>query len=333
MSEIQEFRRIINAAESVIRNREREWKDHARSIVSTARGASVDEVVKYACARVATAAQKLSVPQNALAAETVPFYSALFSWGRDGFPHFSLSPDFFHAVAQTDFGDPSDEPLYMPFDAFTISFPKVDFFLGASKAFIYKLPKVSLIPGVIGGAPSFEVEWKLYRATLMTDDPCFTQWTVGLTRKQLVESQEVLNQPTDNPGTRPVNPEETPALTRLRTLLANVMSYVEAAGPLPTKPRVKNAPAAAVELTHPEQRIYDVGRTVKLDARIREALTHSGGNAGKWKIAQRFIVRGHWRNQAYGENLALRKRLWIEPFWKGGEDVKDVLERNYEVRT
>ena len=42
-----------------------------------------------------------------------------------------------------------------------------------------------------------------------------------------------------------------------------------------------------------------------------------------------FIVRGFYRNQAYGPGLKLRRRQWIPPFVKGPKDkplrVKDTV--------
>lgn len=47
--------------------------------------------------------------------------------------------------------------------------------------------------------------------------------------------------------------------------------------------------------------------------------------------SKRFIVRGHWRNQAHGEGMADRKLIWIQPYWKGPE-MADVVGRPYVVR-
>lgn len=38
-------------------------------------------------------------------------------------------------------------------------------------------------------------------------------------------------------------------------------------------------------------------------------------------LYHRFIVRGHWRNQAYGTNRALRRRTYILPYVKGPQDA------------
>jgi len=49
------------------------------------------------------------------------------------------------------------------------------------------------------------------------------------------------------------------------------------------------------------------------------------------KIDKRFVVRGHWRNQPYGEGGKLRKLLWIKPFWKGPE-LSEIVKKKYSVK-
>jgi len=45
----------------------------------------------------------------------------------------------------------------------------------------------------------------------------------------------------------------------------------------------------------------------------------------------RFIVRGHWRNQACGEKLASHKLIWIKPFWKG-PDMSEIVSKPYVIK-
>lgn len=55
---------------------------------------------------------------------------------------------------------------------------------------------------------------------------------------------------------------------------------------------------------------------------------HKGGG-GAPKV--QFFVRGHWRNQAHGPRMSLRKQMRIEGYWKGPEHG-NVLLRNYKVK-
>jgi hypothetical protein len=48
-------------------------------------------------------------------------------------------------------------------------------------------------------------------------------------------------------------------------------------------------------------------------------------------IMKRFMVRGHWRHQAYGRGLSERKLIWIHPHWKGPKDISEVINKHYIV--
>jgi hypothetical protein len=48
------------------------------------------------------------------------------------------------------------------------------------------------------------------------------------------------------------------------------------------------------------------------------------------EYAVRFIVRGHWRNQACGPGLSERRLVWIKPYYKGPE-MADLVNRPYKV--
>lgn len=47
-------------------------------------------------------------------------------------------------------------------------------------------------------------------------------------------------------------------------------------------------------------------------------------------LTKRFLVRGHWRQQAYGEGFQKHKLIFIAPFWKGPEDG-ELIEKVYTV--
>lgn len=70
----------------------------------------------------------------------------------------------------------------------------------------------------------------------------------------------------------------------------------------------------------PEQRVFVIGRPIKLDCRgtLRDYL--EGRSKKSFKITTQFLVHGHWRWQPWGPKNSLRRRQWIEPYWKGPED-------------
>jgi hypothetical protein len=68
----------------------------------------------------------------------------------------------------------------------------------------------------------------------------------------------------------------------------------------------------------PEQRVFQLGRPIQVDC--RQALhEYLEGRRSSSEITVQFLVRGHWRWQAHGPKHSLRRRQWIEPFWKGNE--------------
>ena len=65
----------------------------------------------------------------------------------------------------------------------------------------------------------------------------------------------------------------------------------------------------------PEHPVFTVGGTYVIDKR----LTEGTGLATGRHLNVRFIVAGHWRQQACGQGRAQRKLTWIAPYWKGPE--------------
>jgi hypothetical protein len=68
-------------------------------------------------------------------------------------------------------------------------------------------------------------------------------------------------------------------------------------------------------------RLFTVGRTVKINPELRRIVSEGRGEP-LWRLEHRCIVRGHWRNQAHGPGMTERKKIWIEPFWRGPEGAE-----------
>jgi hypothetical protein len=70
-----------------------------------------------------------------------------------------------------------------------------------------------------------------------------------------------------------------------------------------------------------------IGRKIgaELDPNITRATTSE-----ERKLTKRCIVRGHFKMQVHGEKRALRKRVWIKPYWKG-ESWEEVVARVQKV--
>lgn len=59
-----------------------------------------------------------------------------------------------------------------------------------------------------------------------------------------------------------------------------------------------------------------IGRTYRMRRLGKQEYQggHHASPRGHW-------VSGYWREQAYGPKFTLRRTLWIDPFWKGGEEL------------
>jgi hypothetical protein len=78
--------------------------------------------------------------------------------------------------------------------------------------------------------------------------------------------------------------------------------------------------------------IRKYGTKIVIDRRIEEEQLLAGQvrRSGK-KYVSRFMVRGHWRNQACGEGMKDHKLLFIQPYWKGPKDGAELV-RDYFVK-
>lgn len=80
----------------------------------------------------------------------------------------------------------------------------------------------------------------------------------------------------------------------------------------------------------PAHRLVIVGQPIKIDCREAvETFIRSGRGSGGKKSGLpqvQWIVRGHWRQQAYGVGRLGRKRIWIMPHWAGKADAP-ILSR------
>jgi hypothetical protein len=126
-----------------------------------------------------------------------------------------------------------------------------------------------------------------------------------------------------------VDPEDERTYSLVQRLILNIclaMSH-----PDNVKPLGKSSKLAPSEIRrHPEPlvRTYQVGKPIKLDCRsaIHDFVT---GKRRSGPVVQ-VLVRGHWKSQPHGPKRAYRKRIWIEPYWRGPEDAP-ILTRPHEL--
>lgn len=105
---------------------------------------------------------------------------------------------------------------------------------------------------------------------------------------------------------------------------------------LSAEPHICEAKPANPDMAHPLPQRFDPEiRKVKMLV-LRENLHRPGGSADddervRREYSHRFIVRGSWRNQAYGPNHSLRRRQWIPPFVKGPADKPLICKETVRI--
>jgi hypothetical protein len=107
-------------------------------------------------------------------------------------------------------------------------------------------------------------------------------------------------------------PDDIAAMMRTIKFIFNVVllithkpELIEAARLLK---RVNKGPGKPIEYWLP----HVIGRTFKLRYEHHEGSGTHASPRGHW-------VSGFWREQPHGPKHSLRKTLWIEPFWRGGQ--------------
>lgn len=105
---------------------------------------------------------------------------------------------------------------------------------------------------------------------------------------------------------------------------------------LSAEPHICEAKPAKPDMAHPLPQRFDPEiRKVKMLV-LRENLHRPGGSADddervRREYSHRFIVRGFWRDQAYGPNHSLRRRQWIPPFVKGPADKPLICKETVRI--
>lgn len=105
---------------------------------------------------------------------------------------------------------------------------------------------------------------------------------------------------------------------------------------LSAEPHICEAKPAKPDMAHPLPQRFDPEiRKVKMLV-LRENLHRPGESSDddervRREYSHRFIVRGFWRDQAYGPNHSLRRRQWIPPFVKGPADKPLICKETVRI--
>jgi hypothetical protein len=242
------------------------------------------------------------------------------TWASAGLPIFSLTHGLAAALLLTDPPKLVEEDFHLPFPALVITVPPgcIPFHVDGVDEIVWgdtiriehrydrcessNDECVNWLYVSVHNSSGFEI-WRSHQLSKVMDvsgDDFFIEQTKD-TEFKLVE-------------------KDRPTIQVALRLVRNFVAWIEAHGVgVPEgRPRQSGQPYRLDRDDNPVPITWVVGREVKLSPELRRFATETalGGHPG-WKLRMRFCVRGHWKLQACGEGRRDRKRIFVEPYWKG----------------
>lgn len=276
------------------------------------------------------------------------------SWARHGHNVFDLSPDFTAAMLLTDPTEIDIKTAKLPFKGLLITIPS-EFATGVeglhyTKIHVWEMPRTHIeqldvghqIVDAMKGLPLdsrrdilANVEKSLVgqpsRKLIPVMDENDTAICIYATDgshafNTLIESKNLSWEAIDALPDDVTEEADRQARRTIQQIVFGMLAYVNAVAdavterPAPEKFKKKKRKAG------PENKLkhWEVGRTIRLDPNLIRA-ARGGSREIALRIKTRFIVRGHYRNQAHGPRRSERTMRWIAPFWKGPEEGARIV--------
>ena len=233
----------------------------------------------------------------------------LLAWARDGYNVFDLSPDFVAAMLLTDPSEVDLPSLKLPFRGMLFMIPN-DFATGAEGTSYTKIHVVETDDSrIFDSNGALKDGEKRPAIVIYATDGTRLLATVA-PRAEL--SWAVLEELPDDVT---LDLDKDARMT-IQRVVFGALVYATAVDRAVTE-RFPVAPKKRRD--QPSIAHWTIGRTIKIDPELVRT-ARGGAREIAFRIKSRFVVRGHYRNQAHGPNRALRTSKWITPFWKGPEE-------------
>ena len=243
----------------------------------------------------------------------------LLQWARDGYNVFDLSQDFVASMLLTDPSELDFARIPMPFRGLLITIPS-EFAVGAegghyTKIHVCEFTKVYKNTDGDGLVRGEENDRALYIQASDGDHVIET----------LIDSASLSSQGwkalDDIPESLDVTDDaDKIARKTIRQIVFGMLSYISAVqGSLELRVVQQKKKHKVRQSNDESPKTWNVGRTISIDPRLVKA-ARSGRREVAFQIKHRYIVRGHYRNQACGPGNKERKMIYILPFWKGPDE-------------
>ena len=226
------------------------------------------------------------------------------AWAYAGHNVFELSNDFVAAMLLTDPREIRFDELRAPFPGVLVTIPD-RFVVGVEGGFYTKI-HLSYVDG----------SWGLYA----TDG-------VRVLDTHVAEGETLSWDLFEDLRTEAgvIEDADATAIRSIRQIAFGMLAYVTCVDrAIEERPGAVSKKRVADDELQQHPRVHDVGRSVKIDP-ILVKHARAGAREVALQVKHRFIVRGHYRNQAHGPARRDRKTIWIEPHWKGPEEGAAIV--------
>lgn len=244
-------------------------------------------------------------------------------WARCGMPQFvighRLAASFFAtAMPSVDLAD----LVVPPFAAFVVRVPERVLPTPSSmRGDEYVGPDIRAV-FVLATPKDNAISW-IWMAT--TDGHRGFNYRSGMKTQNLLAEVEHVDANTPRGNDSPDLREETSRFGILiGRLIVSTCLYLSD----PTKPRLDargGKPSKRTIGEPPMPWTIQLNAPVRVD--VREAVAAYLNQGGKSPTVQ-CLVRGHWKSQAHGPGMSLRKMIHVEPYWRGPEDAPVAIRQH-----
>jgi len=263
-------------------------------------------------------------------------YSKLVLWRENGAKTFRLSKDLIDAFALTDVRlevTPGD--FHYPFDVFLIEGEKPLYKVGAGNGITVDVHALLFINGRVieraynsvlvtrDGNTQEKLSWDMSISGISPGRAGygFDHMWVNMRRDETIIA--ACNASAQTAKYRDV--VTIPEAQRAVNIFFNTIMYINDSTRLPAE--TESIGAVKLKTGVGKERVRSEYIFLRPPKRYISVHSDKTGRT----IDKRWVVRGHWTNQAYGKGHLLRKRIWILPYWKGPE-LSEIVSKKYKVR-
>jgi hypothetical protein len=234
----------------------------------------------------------------------------LLAWARDGYNVFDLAPDFVAAMLLTDPSEIDLPSLKLPFRGMLFMIPD-RFAIGADDTSYTKIHVVETDDSRIFDADVVprDGEKRPAIAIYATDGTRLLSTIAPRAELSWASLEELPDEVSLD--------ADKEARKTIQRVVFGALAYATAVDRAITErfPRAKKPDSRhRATIKH-----WTIGREIKISPELVR-VARAGAREIAFQIKSRFMVRGHYRNQAHGPNHSLRTSKWIMPHWKGPEE-------------